>query len=79
MHSVCTSAASVADKYCCPDLLHGDDGRSGGDGGCQSQTPMIREAAPHVQDMTYRRTRLRMMSMKQPNERTGPSRGCEPR
>jgi transposase, IS5 family len=48
VHSVCTSAASVADKH----MLHGEE-RDGGD---QGQTQAIREAAPHAQDMTCRRT-----------------------
>ena len=29
VHSVCTTAASVADKHMLPDLLHGDERRCG--------------------------------------------------
>ena len=33
VHSVCTSAASVADKHMLPDLLHGEERKVWGDGG----------------------------------------------
>ncbi|WP_238324427.1 IS5 family transposase [Pseudacidobacterium ailaaui] len=59
VHSVCTSAASVADKHMLPDLLHGEERKVWGDGGYQGQSSAIREAAPHAQDMTSRRTRYR--------------------
>jgi IS5 family transposase len=59
VHSVCTSAASVADKHMLPDLLHGEERKVWGDGGYQGQTEAIREAAPHAQDMTCRRTRFK--------------------
>src|SRR5258708_7645860 len=35
VHSVCTSAASVADKHMLPDLLHGEERKVWGDGGYQ--------------------------------------------
>jgi len=59
VHSVCTSAASVADKHMLPDLLHGEERKVWGDGGYQGQRELIREAAPHAQDMTCRRTRFK--------------------
>ena len=59
VHSVCTSAASVADVHMLPDLLHGEERKVWGDGGYQGQTEVIRQAAPHAQDMTCRRTRFR--------------------
>src|ERR1700758_4703175 len=59
VHSVCTSAASVADKYMLPDLLHGEERKVWGDGGYQGQTEAIQEAAPHAQDMTCRRTKFK--------------------
>ena len=59
VHSVCTSAASVADKHMLPDLLHGEERKVWGDGGYQGQAETIREAAPHAQDMTCRRTRFK--------------------
>jgi IS5 family transposase len=59
VHSVCTSAASVADVHRLPDLLHGEERKVWGDGGYQGQTEVIRQAAPHAQDMTCRRTRFR--------------------
>jgi IS5 family transposase len=59
VHSVCTSAASVADKHMLPDLLHGEERKVWGDGGYQGQTEAIREAAPHAQDLTCRRTRFK--------------------
>jgi IS5 family transposase len=59
VHSVCTSAASVADKHMLPDLLHGEERKVWGDGGYQGQTAAIREAAPHAQDMTCRRTKYK--------------------
>jgi IS5 family transposase len=59
VHSVCTSAASVADKHMLPDLLHGEECKVWGDGEYQGQTKAIREAAPHAQDMTCRRTKYK--------------------
>jgi IS5 family transposase len=59
VHSVGTSAASVADKHMLPDLLHGEERKVWGDGGYQGQTEAIREAAPHAQDMTCRRTKFK--------------------
>ncbi len=59
VHSVCTTAASVADKHMLPDLLHGDERKVWGDGGYQGQGEAIREAAPQAQDMTSRRTRYK--------------------
>ena len=59
VHSVCTTAACVADKHMLPDLLHGEERKVWGDGGYQGQTEVIREAAPQAQDMTCRRTKLK--------------------
>jgi transposase, IS5 family len=59
VHSVCTSAASVADKHMLPDLLHGEERKVWGDGGYQGQTEAIHEAAPKAQDMTCRRTKYK--------------------
>ena len=59
MHSVATSAASVADKHMLPDLLHGQERKVWGDGGYQGQTEAIRAAAPNAQDMTCRRTKYK--------------------
>jgi IS5 family transposase len=59
VHSVCTTAASVADKHMLPDLLHGEERKVWGDGGYQGQGEAIREAAPRAQDMTSRRTQYK--------------------
>src|SRR5487761_1125098 len=59
VHSVITTAASVADKHMLPDLLHGEERKVWGDGGYQGQREVIREAAPKAQDMTSRRTRYK--------------------
>jgi IS5 family transposase len=59
VHSVCTTAASVADKHMLADLLHGDERKVWGDGGYQGQGETIRQAALHAQDMTSRRTRYK--------------------
>lgn len=59
VHSLCSSAASVADKHMLPDLLHGNERKVWGDGGYQGQGDVIRQAAPHAQDMTSRRTRYK--------------------
>lgn len=59
VHSVCTTAASVADKDMLPELLHGEERKVWGDGGYQGQGVVIRETAPHAQDMTSRRTRYK--------------------
>src|ERR1039458_8559216 len=59
VHSVITSAASVADKHMLPDLLHGDEKKVWGDGGYPGQGEAIHAAAPKAQDMTCRRTRYK--------------------
>jgi IS5 family transposase len=59
VHSVCTSAANVADRHMLPDLLHGEETKVWGDGGYQGQTKAIKEAAPKAQDMTCRRTKFK--------------------
>ncbi|HEX3660768.1 MAG TPA: IS5 family transposase, partial [Acidobacteriaceae bacterium] len=59
VHSVCTTAASVADKHMLPDLLHGEERKVWGDGSYQGQRDVIRKAAPRAQDMTSRRTRYK--------------------
>ena len=59
VHSVCTSAASVADKHLLPDLLHGDECKVWGDGAYQGQGEAIRQAAPRAQDMTSRRVKYK--------------------
>jgi IS5 family transposase len=59
VHSVCTSAASVADKHMLPDLLHGEERKVWGDGAYQGQREVIRQAAPHAQDMTSRRVKYK--------------------
>jgi IS5 family transposase len=59
VHSVATSAASVADKHMLPDLLHGEEQKVWGDAGYQGQGDVIRAAAPKAQDMTCRRTRYK--------------------
>ena len=59
VHSLATTAASVADKHMLPELLHGDEKKVWGDGGYQGQTEAIRAAAPKAQDMTCRRIRFK--------------------
>jgi transposase, IS5 family len=59
VHSVATSAASVADSHMLPALLHGEERKVWGDGGHQGQTEVIQEAAPKAQDMTSKRTRFK--------------------
>jgi IS5 family transposase len=59
VHSVATTAASVADKHMLPNLLHGEERKVWGDGGYQGQTETIEEAAPHAQDMTCKRTKFK--------------------
>jgi IS5 family transposase len=59
VHSVATSAANVSDVHMLPELLHGAERKVWGDGGYQGQTEAIREAAPHAQDMTCKRTKFK--------------------
>jgi len=59
VHSVCTSAASVADKHMLPDLLHGAERKVWGDGAYQGRGGAIRQAAPQAQDMTSRRVQYK--------------------
>jgi len=59
VHSVATSSANVSDVHMLPDLLHGEERKVWGDGGYQGQTEAIKQAAPHAQDMTCRRTKFK--------------------
>src|ERR1017187_8574009 len=59
VHSVITSAASVADKHMLPDLLHGEEKKVWGDAGYQGQTEATHEAAPKAHDMTSRRSKYK--------------------
>jgi len=59
VHSVATTAASVADSHMLPGLLHGEERKVWGDAGYQGQTEAIKEAAPKAQDMTCKRTRFK--------------------
>jgi len=59
VHSLCSSAASVADKHMLADLLHGNERKVWGDGAYQGQGEAIRQAAPQAQDMTSRRIRYK--------------------
>jgi IS5 family transposase len=59
VHSLCSTAASVADKHMLADLLHGKERKVWGDGAYQGQGEAIRKAAPQAQDMTSRRTRYK--------------------
>ena len=59
VHSVCSTAASVADKHMLPDLLHGEETRVWGDAAYQGQAKVIRQIAPRAKDMTSRRTRYK--------------------
>jgi IS5 family transposase len=59
VHSVCTSAASVADKHMLSDLLHGEERKVWGDGAYQGQGAAIRQVAPHAQDLTSRRVKYK--------------------
>jgi IS5 family transposase len=61
VHSLCSTAASVADKHMLPDLLHGEERKVWGDGAYQGQGEAIRKAAPHAQDMTSRWTRYKQV------------------
>lgn len=59
VHSVCSTAASVADKHMLADLLHGEETRVWGDAAYQGQAEVIRQIAPRAKDMTSRRTRYK--------------------
>ena len=61
IHSVCSIAASVADKHMLPDRLHGHERKVWGDGAYQGQGEAIRAAAPHAKDLTSRRTSYKQM------------------
>jgi IS5 family transposase len=59
VHSLATTAANVSDVHMLPDLLHGEERKVWGDAGYQGQTEAIKEAAPHAQDMTCKRTKFK--------------------
>lgn len=59
VHSVCSTAASVADKHMLADLLHGEETKVWGDAAYQGQAEVIRQVAPRAKDMTSRRTRYK--------------------
>ncbi len=59
IHSVATSAASVADAHMLSDLLHGEEKKVWGDGAYQGHGDVIRQAAPGAQDMTSRRVKYK--------------------
>jgi IS5 family transposase len=59
VHSVATSAASVADAHMLSDLLHGEEKKVWGDGAYQGHGDVIRQAAPEAQDMTSRRVKYK--------------------
>jgi IS5 family transposase len=59
VHSVCSTAASVADKHMLSDILHGQETKVWGDAAYQGQTEVIRQVAPRAKDMTSRRTRYK--------------------
>ena len=59
VHSVITTAASVADAHMLPDLLHGEEKKVWGDAGYQGQTEAIHASAHDAQDMTNRRTKFK--------------------
>jgi IS5 family transposase len=59
VHTVATSAASVADTHMLPELLHGQERKVWGDAGYQGQTEAIQQAAPKAQDMTCKRTKFK--------------------
>lgn len=61
VHSVCSTAASVADKHMLADLLHGEETKVWGDAAYQGQTETIRRVAPRAKDMTSRRTRYKQV------------------
>ena len=71
VHSVCTSAASVADKHMLPDLLHGEERKVWGDGGYQGQIEAIRQAAQQAQDKGSRRMQFKNLVDQLQKARTG--------
>jgi transposase, IS5 family len=59
VHSVCSTAASVADKHMLRDLLHGQETKVWGDAAYQGQTEVMRQVSPRAKDMTSRRMRYK--------------------
>ena len=57
IHTVCASAANVADALALPHLLHGHETRVWGDQAYRGQKAAMRAAAPHARDFTNHRYR----------------------
>ena len=57
IHTVCASAANVADALALPHLLHGNETRVWGDQAYRGQKAAMRAAAPRARDFTNQRYR----------------------
>jgi transposase, IS5 family len=60
VHSVCTTAASVADVHMLPDLLHGEERKVRGDGGYQGQADDSVDELQRAKNRSKSRVRARV-------------------
>jgi IS5 family transposase len=80
VHSLCSTAASVADKHRLPDLLHGEERKVWGDGAYQGQGEAIRKG--RAQSPGHDLAADQIQADRGPSynaERTALRPGCEPR
>jgi IS5 family transposase len=78
VHSVCSTAASVADKHMLPDLLHDDERKVWGDRAYQGRTGRFAKLHRMLRTQPRGGPDTSRWLRSYNAERTGPRPGCEP-
>jgi IS5 family transposase len=79
VHSVCSTAASVADKHMLPDLLHDDERKVWGDRAYQGRARRFAKLHRMLRAQPRGGPDISRWLTSYNAERTGPRPGCEPR